>query len=45
MELACRFDPALLRMVRHLTGSKAERFPTCQTLINQAVADGDASGG
>jgi len=36
MELAAYFDPALLRVVLHLTGSPAKRFPTWQTLVNAA---------
>lgn len=37
MEEASYFDPELLHVVRHLTGSKAARFPTRQTLINEAA--------
>lgn len=37
MELASYFDPSLLRVVRHLTDSEAKRFPTWQTLINEAA--------
>ncbi|MFP4053229.1 MAG: alginate lyase family protein [Phycisphaerae bacterium] len=36
MEEASYFDPGLLKVVRHLTGNKAKRFPTWQTLINEA---------
>lgn len=39
MELASYFDPELLRVVRRLADHKAERFPTWQTLINQAAAE------
>jgi hypothetical protein len=38
MEQASCFDPSLLRVVRHLTGSAAERFPTWQTLVGGAAA-------
>lgn len=37
MELAHYFDPALLRVVTHLTESDAKRFPTWQILINRAM--------
>lgn len=37
MELASYFDPELMRVVRHLADSGAERFPTWQTLINEAA--------
>lgn len=36
MEDASYFDPTLLRVVRHLTQSDAERYPTWQTLVNAA---------
>lgn len=36
MELASYFDPALLKVVLHLTGSNAKRYPTWQTLVNGA---------
>ena len=36
MERAAYFDADLLRVVRHLTESEAERFSTWQTLINAA---------
>jgi hypothetical protein len=37
MELAGYFDQELMRVVHHLTDSDAERFPTWQTLINEAA--------
>ncbi len=37
MEEASYFDPELTRVVLHLTGSKAKRFPTWQTLVNEAA--------
>ncbi|MFP4107239.1 MAG: alginate lyase family protein [Phycisphaerae bacterium] len=37
MELAEYFDPELMKVVRHLTQSKTKRFPTWQTLINEAA--------
>lgn len=37
MELAAYFDPQLLRVVRHLTDKPTEKFPTWQTLLNEAV--------
>ncbi|MEX2382961.1 MAG: alginate lyase family protein [Opitutales bacterium] len=40
MELAAYFDPALIPVVQHLTGSSAERYPTWQSLVNAAVASG-----
>ena len=39
MELASAFDPGLLKVVRHLTGSPAARFPTWQTLINASASN------
>ena len=42
MEEASYFDPTLMRVVRHLTGSAAERFPTWQTLVNEAARAGGA---
>ena len=43
MEEASYFDPALMRVVRHLIGGKAERFPTWQTLVNEAARRPTAS--
>lgn len=40
MELASGFDPALIRVVRHLTGTRAQRFPTWQCLVNAAALGG-----
>ncbi len=40
MERASHFDPSLLEVVRHLTGSRARRFPTWQTLVNAAAGAG-----
>lgn len=41
MEEASYFDPSLMEVVRRLTDSDADRFPTWQTLINEAArADG-----
>jgi len=40
MEKASGFDPDLMRVVRHLTETEAERFPTWQTLMNAAVRAG-----
>ncbi len=37
MELASYFDPDLMKVVHHLTKIGAERFPTWQTLINEAA--------
>ena len=37
-ELASYFDPSLLRVVRHLTRSNAQRFSTWTTLVNAAAA-------
>ncbi len=45
MEEASVFDPDLFRVVRHLTGSEAERFPTWQTLINAAARPAAPAGG
>ncbi|MEX2382668.1 MAG: alginate lyase family protein [Opitutales bacterium] len=38
MELAAYFDPALIKVVHHLTDSSAERFATWQGMVNAAVA-------
>jgi hypothetical protein len=40
MEKAGYFDPELMKVVLHLTESSAERFPTWQTLINEAARAG-----
>ncbi len=37
MEEASYFDPNLARVVRHLTGTEAERFPTWRMLMNAAA--------
>jgi hypothetical protein len=37
MEAASAFDPDLVKVVRSLSESKAERFPTWQMLMNQAA--------
>ena len=37
MEEASYFDPDLLRVVRHLRGSEAERFDSWQALVNEAA--------
>lgn len=37
MEEASYFDASLMRVVHHLTDSSAQRFPTWQTLVNQAA--------
>jgi hypothetical protein len=43
MEEASYFDANLVRVVRHLTGSKARRFPTWRMLMNAAARDTDVS--
>lgn len=43
MEQASYFDPDLLRVVYHLTGSQAKRFPTWQTLIHEAARTAPAA--
>lgn len=40
MQIASYFDPELLKVVKHLTESDAKRFPTWQTLVNEAARAG-----
>lgn len=42
METAAYFDPALLKVVRHLSEDDAERFPTWQTLVNATAATAES---
>ena len=37
LEKAAYFDPSLMEIVRDLSDSEAERFPTWQTLVNAAA--------
>jgi hypothetical protein len=41
MAAASLFDSSLLRVVRHLTQSSGERFPTWETLVNEAARGSD----
>lgn len=40
MERAAQFDPSLVKVVRHLSESEAQRFPTWQTLMNASIRAG-----
>lgn len=44
MEEASYFDAKLIGVVRHLTGGEAERFPTWQTLVNEAARTAGGQG-